>query len=370
MIKDDNVTLYINGMSYSGWQTVSIQRSIDAIAMGFSISLTEKWTYSGIVRPIREGDSCILKIGNDKIIEGYIDDVDPTFTKDTHSIKVTGRSKAGDLIDCSVDGQKWEFNKQPLENIIQAILYSFGLKVTKRCDTGDVFSATDDPAEKFGIEQGETAFEAIDRACKMRGVLPISDASGNIELVRAGSDYCADDLVVGKNIEYVNGHFSMKGRYSKYTVKGQSPGNDFFSGEKISRVAGTSTDPNVKRYRPLVIMAETIVNNKLATARADWEASVRAGKAGTITVGVTGWRMSNGELWPINKMVDVDIPQLQINNAPLLISSTNFNLDKESGKVAELTLCRQDAYNPEYWKQKKSKPDEWADVKKAARAKK
>jgi prophage tail gpP-like protein len=40
---DDNntVSLLVNGQSYSGWLSVAIQKTIEAIAHGFSISLTD-----------------------------------------------------------------------------------------------------------------------------------------------------------------------------------------------------------------------------------------------------------------------------------------------------------------------------------------
>jgi prophage tail gpP-like protein len=358
----DTVILLVNGQSYSGWKKISITQSIEAIASGFDLQVTDKWGILGTVRPIKEGDACQLKSGRDLILSGYIDEVSPVYTKDDHSISISGRSRAGDLVDCTIEGGKWEFQNHSLEAIVACIARPFGLTVSKKCDTGEPFDS------KFAFEPGEKAFEAIDRACKMRGVLPISDAAGNILLVQTGDTYADTDLVFGKNIESVRGRFSAKDRYSCYTVKGQRTGTNDFFGKEAAHIKGSATDPNVTRYRPLTIIAEGQVDSRKATVRAEWEASVRAGRSGTVAVVVTGWRQNSGELWKTNTLVEVYIPPLQLEYDPLLITDLTFSLS-ESGSETEITLRKPAAYKPAYWKTKKDKKDEWTDVRKATGSK-
>jgi prophage tail gpP-like protein len=322
--------------------------------MVFLFHLPTIWKINDKPWQIYAGDACALKIGADTVVSGYVDDVDVDFTKDDHTMTISGRSKAGQLVDCCIEGGEWSLNNQSLENIIQSILYPFGLKVIKKCSTGKLFHGD------FAFEPGEKAFEAIDRACKMKGVLPISDASGNILLVQAGSEYMDTDLVFGKNIEYIGGSFSIKERYSQYTVRGQMRGSDDFNGASVAQIKGTSSDPNIKLYRPLSIIAEGTINNAGAAKRAAWEASVRLGRAGSVTVGVTGWRTAAGSLWDINKMVDVYAPPLQLNNDPLLICGATFTRSMQAGTVTALTLRKRLAYLPETWEANKFKKDTWA----------
>ncbi len=358
-MKNDEVTLLVNNAVYAGWVSVTIQSSIEAIAAGFQLSLTDRWSPYSKPWPVMAGDACILKIGPDKVIDGFINEYVPSFSKTEHSIMASGRSKAGDLVDCSVRDARWEFRGQRIETIIASIISPFGLKVITKCDTGKVF----DKETKDALQPGEKCFDVIDQLCKMRGVLPISDASGNIVLVRAGNEYVDTDLVFGKNIEYCRGNFSDNNRYSSYTVLGQHSGSNEFFGEAANQIEGKATDSNVKRYRPITILAERMVTRPLALRRAAWEAAVRAGKSGMIVVGVTGWRTAGGSLWTINKMVDVYIPALQLENEPLLIQSVTLSKSK-AGTFTELSLCRPDAYLPEPWEAKATKKDDfWSDVK-------
>ena len=377
----DPVTLLVNGLQFSGWKSITIQKAIEAVAHGFTLSLTDKWKIEDKPWEIHEGDSCTVKIGDDTAISGYIDDVEPEYTKDEHALMVTGRSKAGDLVDCSVEHESgyqnetigWNFAKQPLENIVQAILYPFGLKVIKKCNTGDVFSGGGPSQAGFAFEPGEKAFEAIDRLCHMRGVLPISDEQGNVLLVQAGSEHVDCDILLGAQAagsataEYIRGNFSQKDRHSQYVVRGQRPATDTFFAADCAHIKASSKDPGVSRYRPLSIIADDIIYKKTAQLRADWEACVRVGRAGSITVGLTGWRMPNHELWPINKMVDVYAPPFQLNYDPLLICGVTFTRNIDAGTVTELTLRRQAAYAPESWVTNQKKIDPWAAVRAAVR---
>jgi prophage tail gpP-like protein len=79
--------------------------------------------------------------------------------------------------------------------------------------------------------------------------------------------------------------------------------------------------------------------------RAQWEATVRAARAVSVQVTVQGWRQGNGELWPVNALVNVDLPWLRLSG-DMLISELTHTLD-ESGTRTQLTLRRPDAFIPQ-----------------------
>ncbi|WP_420055766.1 phage baseplate assembly protein [Escherichia coli] len=51
---------------------------------------------------IREGQPCTFRLGTDTLLTGYIDDFIPSYDADNVEIRVMGRDKTGDLVDCSV----------------------------------------------------------------------------------------------------------------------------------------------------------------------------------------------------------------------------------------------------------------------------
>jgi prophage tail gpP-like protein len=216
----------------------------------------------------------------------------------------------------------------------------FGVKVTAKVDTGEPFG---DP-NPFKIQQGETAFDAIDRGCRLRGILPVPDGKGGLLLTRGAPEGTAEALIEGQNIEAADTSVDHSGRFSKYTIKAQSAGNDEFNGDDAAGPSAESADPGVKRYRPMLIVAE--VAGADVQTRADWEANVRAARARSVTVTVSGWRQGNGEVWRINRTAPVDIPTLGLKET-LLIVETKFTKDPDAGTHTHLKLMSEKAFTPE-----------------------
>ncbi|MCW0135736.1 hypothetical protein OIU92_00220 [Escherichia coli] len=61
-------------------------------------------------RVIREGQPCTVRLGADTVLTGYIDDFIPSYDAENVEIRVMGRDKTGDLVDCSVvhSSGKWK----------------------------------------------------------------------------------------------------------------------------------------------------------------------------------------------------------------------------------------------------------------------
>jgi len=198
----------------------------------------------------------------------------------------------------------------------------------------------------FSIQEGETAHECIDRACRMRAVMPISDGKGNLVITRAKSGVPVAELVQGENILYARGDFSMRERFSVYYIKGQNRGSDDNADapENHTQVSATATDTFVKRYRPLIVIAEDKGAHATYKQRAEWERNVRRGRSARATVRVNGWRNVTGALWRANTMVHLKSAFLGADTN-LLIVGGNFILDESQGEVTELSLVGREAFD-------------------------
>jgi prophage tail gpP-like protein len=84
-----------------------------------------------------------------------------------------------------------------------------------------------------------------------------------------------------------------------------------------------------------------------AKKRAGWEATVRAARAGKLSVKVQGWSNgTSGGVWAINELVAVKIPSMRVNG-DMLVSGVQFDVSLNGGTVTTLELVRPDAYKVE-----------------------
>ncbi|EFB1294442.1 hypothetical protein DFY52_09425 [Escherichia coli] len=149
---------------------MSVSRSLKAIAGEFDLSVTTRWS-AAAPRVIREGQPCTVRLGADTVLTGYIDNFIPSYDADNVEIRVMGRDKTGDLVDCSVVHSSGKWKGVRLEQVAADVCRPFGITVITETPTGEAFASV-------VLEQGETGFELLDRLAKQRGVLLTSDGAG------------------------------------------------------------------------------------------------------------------------------------------------------------------------------------------------
>lgn len=332
------VSLRVGGTVWNGWKSVTVTRALDAISGSFSLTLADRWQEGSVTWPLAPGLAVSVALEGETVLSGYIDETGPSFDKSSHGIGVSGRDAACDLVDCSAVHTPGEWGDIRLERLARILAAPFGLAV--RCET-----ATGRPIPTFKLQTGETAYEALERACRMRGVLAVSDGRGGIVLAAIGQERSAA-LEQGVNVLSASAKASLKDRFSQYIVNASQQGSDDLSGALASAVRGEASDPAVPRYRPMVVTAEGQASTGAAVRRAHWEASVRAARGTSLEVTVQGWRQSEGgPLWPLNAMAPVRIPYL-LTEQDLLISGVEYTIS-DSGTLTRLTLTRPDAFQPE-----------------------
>ncbi len=335
MVNHD-VTLTVNGTTYGGWKNIRITLSLESLSGVFELGISEKWPGQTIPWGIRYGDECVLKIGNDIILTGYVDQVEIQYDKENHGFTVSGRDRAGDLVDCSAMNKPGTWNGRTLLQIASDLTTPFQIPITAEVSVGK-------PFKKFAIEPGESVYEALERLAKMRAVLIVSDGHGGLRITRSGMKTATSALKVGENIEVCNGTFDYTNRFSEIIVKGQSQGDDHTPTSVFTGARGKAVDPEVKRYRPLLVLAESQANTEQCQKRAAWEVAVRKGKSTRIEYTVPGWRQANGALWEINSLVFVEDPLLK-RQERLLISGVQFQVDDKAGTLTMLTVTKPDAF--------------------------
>lgn len=328
------VTLRVNGKEYSGWKTVSITRSMESAAGTFDLSFTEKWSGQTESWPILPGAACMVSINGMTVISGYVDDFMPSFDARTHTIRVTGRDKTGDLVDCSAIWKAGQWQNRNLLQIARDLCSPFGISVKAETSVGAVFKT-------LTIQTGESVFEVLESAARQRGVLLVPNGLGGLLITRASDKLIKTALIEGENMLSASGQFSHKDRFSHYIVKGENAGSDFTTTQHNAKASATVTDKAIKRHRPLVVMAEQQGDAAKLKERAQWEANVRTGRGSTIQAVVQGWTHADG-LWTPNTRVHCTSKKLKVDR-PMLITSATFTLD-EAGTRTDLSLSLPGAF--------------------------
>ncbi len=344
----DQLELYINGKAYRGWTEISVTRALDAISGAFTISLTERWAGDGRTPsqienwPILNGDRCQVKIDGEVLIDGYVDQFMPSFSPTTHTITVQGRDKTADIIDCSAFHQPDQWANLTLLQIAQILCKPFGVSVRADVDIGPAFP-------NIKLQQGETVFSALDRLCRFRKVLLAPDGAGGVLLTRAGKVRAKTGLQQGVNIKNASGNLDTSQRFSLYIVKGQNVSAATDDAELEALAEARVTDSDVKRYRPLLVMAETGATNATAKERAIWEANVRLGRSALAQITVQGWRQGlkgDGDLWVPNLLVHVKSSFLRMDG-DMLIRQVTYRRTKEGGTECDIDVVSPQAFSPE-----------------------
>lgn len=336
-----DISLLVNGRQYSGWKTARVTRGLESLCGGFELSVSERWEAGSVPWPIYEEDECTLKLGSETVITGYVDKRSLAYGAGEHSLSVSGRDKAGLLVDSSLSSGPWEFYGVPALTVAQRVCSPFGVAVTVAPGL-----TIPTPPEKVAVSPGDSPHDVLERLCRVCGVLAVSDGRGGVQLMRPGTARAATELVEGENILAASADFDSSSRFHRYVVLGQHVGTDTWSGGGAAGVIGSATDANVKRTaRVLVVRPEGNVTPAHAARRAAWEATVRASRADSVTVTVQGWTQGNGALWPVNALVRVRSPHLGIDG-DMLISQTVFSVG-EDGTKTTLTLRGPNAFNPE-----------------------
>lgn len=338
------VTLLLpNGKVFDGWEDMTISKNLESIANTFSFKFDDRFQVSQTKWPFKPGDLVRVNIGSERVITGFIDNMKINFSAGARNISVSGRSKAGDLIDCSVS-EPFEIMNNNVIQIAEKLTAPF-VTSTGRRQFQILTSVESKIIEKFSTKPGESVFTAIDRAARLQGFFWVSTRKGNIRLTTISRARATTELHQDVNIKDGSISFNESQRYSEYTVIGNRSGKKEFAGLVASEPAGFAKDLGIERFRPLTIVAEGSVDTDQSTDRAQWEAAVRLGKGLNIGTTVQDWRQKDGTLWGVNQITRVRSKFLGVDR-DFLISNVTHIKNNNQGTVTKITLKREDAFQP------------------------
>jgi prophage tail gpP-like protein len=349
---DKNIlTLEVNGKAFSGWEAVRVTRGIERCPSDFDLLVTERNPFDPGTVSIEPGQTCQVKIGGDLVLTGYVDRYTGSITPSQHQVRIQGRSKCEDLVDCSAgffaDGSSRGMSMRESSLVDMANKLASPFKITAKSLTGDNVPIGDTSGNpiQFTIMLDETPYEIIERVAAYASVLAYDDTDGNLLLSRVGSRTAASGFSQGVNVQAAAVGFALDDRYSLYIPRLFNT-DDLQNGVSGQVKFQSVTDAAVPRFRPLAVV--TIQNDQgqpLVERRALWERNRRYGRSQPIRVTCDSWRDTSGALWEPNTFAPVDIPALKIVKQNWIISQVSFIRDASRGTVADLVLMPPAAFD-------------------------
>lgn len=337
-----DIELVVDGIAYRGWTQMAVTRAMDAASGAFNLTISDRDPEQAGTHFVAPGASCTVRLDGETLITGYIDKVSPSFGPEDHTIQVTGRDRTADMIDASAVHSPDEWRSISLERLAAILCAPFGIPVTVAPG-----ASTGAKLTEVKLQQGESAFEALDRYCRMRKLLLMPDGKGGLLITRTGRTRATTPLVQGRNILRASGTLDASQRFSEYIVRAQGNYSEDGDGEAEAHIEARVKDPGMPRYRPKLIIADADANTASAKERATWECNTAIGKATACTITVQGWRQAPGAaLWTPNLLVQVDAPFLRMNGL-MLIRQVTYTRDLNGGTTAELEIASPQAFEPE-----------------------
>lgn len=356
-----------SGQQISGWKSVRITRGIERMPGDFDIEVTEKYPGDVAKAIIQPGFPCTVKIGTDTVITGYVDKYIPSIDDDSHTIRICGRSKCQDLVDCSAIWSSGQITGANAYQIAQKLAQPYGIDVVLQ-------EGTPLPAvPQMQLMYPQSPADIIHNACGNSALLYYDDQYGNLMLSQVGTVKAASGFDEKRNVQRASMVFSMDQRFRYINVRLQSMANLTDAGNKgstifpadssvslpydakgvleLDQVTGKIADEGITRFRNKNIICDYpgIVVGSLPypELRWNWESKRRMGRSFKLDVTIDSWRDAAGILWTPNTLVPVNIPSCRIFDVLYVISEVTFMRDEQRGTTARITALPPDAFNVE-----------------------
>ncbi|MHB9807000.1 phage baseplate assembly protein [Pantoea ananatis] len=332
----DEMILSVGGRNIQGWDDVRVTRGIERLPSDFDLGLMDYFPGSSEKQLVREGEPCEVRLGDDLVMTGYVDQWSPMISGRRHEVRATGRSRCQDLVDCSAEWPNNVINESDALQIATRLAQPYG--ITVHSDVSDLVRVP-----QFTLNWGESPQEIIDRISRWSALLYFDQPDGSLLLTRVGTRRAASGVAQGINIEDAYFRASMDERFSDYVGVSMSmtPTAEISPSASYGAVTlAAARDPEAAsmRYRKRIVIVESTMTALALSQRCiDWEMNRRYGRSKQLNVTVDSWRDSAGRLWEPNTLVPIHIPAFGLKNEEWLLAEVSYLRNRE-GTHAQLSL--------------------------------
>lgn len=332
--------LIVNGARYTGWLTAQVTRGLDAFAHSFELTYLDRWAEQAQPVPIKTGDACSVTFGDHTLVTGYVDSTTWDAGSEGVTVQAVGRSRTADLVDCSIVHPGGWVNKG-LFAIVADLAAPFGLTVSADPE----IRADSYKFPRFEFDDGDTPYDAIDRLCRARGCVPITQPDGSLTLKRisktAGLRIVRLDLTQARQRTIQT---QVQDRFSAYVLKGlTSRANADENPRRSALQKFQVSDDQIRRYRPKVITSDSHAKLSELRDQATWERNTRAGQSERVTYSLLGALAPDGRPWEPAMLVSVDDREMGVSEI-LLVATADAQCQGEDA-YTRIELTRIESYS-------------------------
>lgn len=342
------IAIEFDGVPFGNLLEIETGASLTALARDFRAVVT---VAGDSALPFRGGEVVRILADGVPVLYGYVFSVTPSMSKQSHTVTLTGRSIAADLVDSSLTAFTLASGTS-LKTAIGQVIAQLGLPLSV-VDKVPGLAPFTEAQDILTAQPGDNAFGFIDKLAKKRQVLLTGDAAGNVEITR-GQPVQNDGALINRiggadgNMLSSQVTYDMTDRFYRYVVMSQKNGAaDSFGGslDAASFVdqRGEQLDGLIRKGRQMVVQPSAAAVDKEAAARAKWLASYARAKSRTYTATVYGLRNLSGELWAPNQLQQVVDEQAGIDDL-LLIESVRFLQSRDGGTLTQIGMVDRYAY--------------------------
>jgi len=358
-----DIQIEVNGIRYTGWESVSVTKTIETLCGSFEFdgSFTKGKTF-----PVKVNDECKIYVNDTAVVNGYVETLKVSIDASTHRLSISGRDRTCDLVDNTLS-PAIPLPKLPatVKQIIEKVLQFYGMTNIKVIDPYNLAPIK----EVITAELGQTAEDLIQQYASKRNVLITTNNDGDIVFQRAGTDIYKTILTRNKkDYQVIKGSdmsFDNTKRFHEYRITDQGNSmSDYYIGNQSttkqnSDVSAKDFDEEIRKTRIYYLSSDDTSEDEDVKKRVKWEGNFRRAQSVVYECDVVGFKplLDNG-IWLPNKLVRIDDVESNITNATLLISSVTFKKDNNEGSITHLKCVPQDSFTLQLNKPKKQKSDE------------
>ncbi len=327
----ERLTVVVDGYAIQGFQDIEITRSMQDGAMSFNLEAdAASWSPQALAlrngRQIQIFTSTNLTDSSDLgtlVMVGAVDTYNSDISEDGRQVKLSGRSKSRNAIDCP-----------PVKHKTGLVKNKTLLQAAQEFDEFGVGWSTDQQLKPIAVIQRdpeEPMFATIERYARKQGLMLAAQPNGSVVITRAGTKRHAGALVLGQApVNSMGVTIGTTQKRSPVVVRGQRRSG---TGKANLRQEAQDAGDDGDEYRPALVIAEgdhTVEDLKI---RAQWERLRRAAFGIRPRAGLSGWRDAGGMLWTPGLLVALQNDVEQVDG-DFTLSSVTLSQKNGEGRGA------------------------------------
>jgi prophage tail gpP-like protein len=366
--------LRINGTVYSGFTTARATKTMAALCGSFEFSTSGGDNITLITQDIKLFDLVEIYADEVKIMTGYVEVLDVSYSADSYSVVISGREKTCDVVDTRISTSFVNTEtKTYLDLITQAFkVAGFSIPSTNVINVVDnsttatnAFSRTD-----FQISgDGQSLYDFLNLYAQKQFIVLTTDENGDIVLTNSGSEISGYDIINFKGVDVKNNiykatvNYNVSQLFNTYQYRCNPNFVDVFdqgatSAEQSTIVYTSQADDSVRVGRTYIDIDNEIYTLAKLKDRVAWKMQTAQANARKYSVTLNGHTFEQ-KLEPTNINSFLDTPSLvkplkinQLINVNdqicgideiMLIETLVYSMN-ESGNTLDITLVNRNAY--------------------------